>query len=55
MAPFLLMVIPILVACQTRIDESLVNRPPILKSFGGMNVIGLLAGLLVGNIRARIR
>jgi hypothetical protein len=33
---------------QTRIEERMVNRPPTLKSFAGMTIIGLGSGFLVG-------
>jgi uncharacterized protein len=44
----LLVVIPILLLFQARIEENLANRPPTLKSFAGMTAIGLAAGFLVG-------
>jgi uncharacterized protein len=44
----LLVCIPILLMFQTRIEERMVNRPPTLKSFAGMTVIGLCSGFLVG-------
>ena len=44
----LLVVIPILLLFQSRIEENLANRPPTIKSFVGMTAIGLIAGFLVG-------
>jgi uncharacterized membrane protein YfcA len=44
----LLVCIPMLLIFQTRIEERMVNRPPTLKSFVGMTVIGLGSGFLVG-------
>jgi len=44
----LLVCIPMLLIFQTRIEEHMVNRPPTLKSFAGMTVIGLCSGFLVG-------
>jgi len=44
----LLIVIPTLLLFQRRIEESLVHRPPTMKSFVGMTAIGLVAGFLVG-------
>jgi len=44
----LLIVIPSLLLFQRRIEERVVNRPPTMKSFAGMTVIGLVAGFLVG-------
>jgi uncharacterized membrane protein YfcA len=44
----LLIVIPLLLLFQGRIEESVANRRPTMKSFIGMSVIGLLAGFLVG-------
>jgi len=44
----LLICIPALLLFQTRIEEHVANRPPTMKSFVGMSVIGLLAGVLVG-------
>ncbi len=44
----LLLIIPLLLLFQNRIEEKLVQRPPTLKSFAGMTVIGLVAGFLVG-------
>jgi uncharacterized membrane protein YfcA len=44
----LLIVIPILLLLQKRIEESVANRRPTLKNFAGMAVIGLVAGFLVG-------
>src|ERR1700736_6466627 len=44
----LLIIVPTLMLFQKRIEESVGNRPPTMKSFGGMVVIGLFAGFLVG-------
>jgi uncharacterized membrane protein YfcA len=44
----LLIVIPTLMLFQKRIEESVANRPPTMKSFAGMTIIGLFAGFLVG-------
>jgi uncharacterized membrane protein YfcA len=44
----LLIIIPTLLLLQNRIEESVANRPPTMKSFLGVSAIGLLAGFLVG-------
>ena len=44
----LLIVIPLLLLFQRRIEERIANRPPTFKGFAGMVVIGGLAGFLVG-------
>lgn len=44
----LLIVIPALMLFQRRIEEHVEHRPPTLKGFVGMVLIGLLAGFLVG-------
>ena len=44
----LLIAIPLLMLFQRRIEESVAHRPPTMKGFAGMAVIGLLAGFLVG-------
>jgi hypothetical protein len=44
----LLIVIPILLLFQRRIEESVAHRPPTMQSFAGMAAIGLIAGFLVG-------
>jgi len=44
----LLVIIPLLLMFQTRIEERIVNRSPTLKSFVGMTIIGLCSGFLVG-------
>ncbi|HKI25082.1 MAG TPA: sulfite exporter TauE/SafE family protein [Candidatus Sulfotelmatobacter sp.] len=44
----LLIVIPILLLFQRRIEERIANRPPTMKGFAGMAVIGLISGFLVG-------
>ena len=45
---FLLIVIPVLLLLQRRIEERVANRAPTMKGFAGMVVIGGVAGLLVG-------
>lgn len=44
----LLIVIPLLMLFQRRIEERVANRPPSMKGFAGMVLIGLVAGFLVG-------
>ena len=44
----LLIVIPALLLFQRRIEERIANRPPTMKGFAGMVLIGLAAGFLVG-------
>jgi uncharacterized membrane protein YfcA len=44
----LLIVIPVLLLFQRRIEEKVAHRPPTMKSFLGMAAIGLVAGVLVG-------
>ena len=44
----LLIIVPILLMLQRRIEERVANRPPTMKGFAGMAVIGLAAGVLVG-------
>jgi uncharacterized membrane protein YfcA len=44
----LLIVIPVLLLLQRRIEDHMANRRPTAKSFAGMAVIGLVAGFLVG-------
>jgi len=44
----LLIIIPLLLLLQRRIEERMANRPPTMKGFAGMAVIGLVAGFLVG-------
>jgi len=44
----LLIFVPTLLLLQSRIEQSVANRPPTMRSFAGMSVIGLLAGALVG-------
>ncbi len=44
----LLVCIPTLLLFQTQIEVHVANRPPTMKSFVGMTVIGLVAGFLVG-------
>jgi uncharacterized membrane protein YfcA len=44
----LLIIIPMLLLFQRRIEERVANRPPTMRGFAGMVVIGLVAGFLVG-------
>jgi uncharacterized protein len=44
----LLIIVPILLLFQKRIEERVANRPPTAKGFAGMALIGLVAGFLVG-------
>ena len=44
----LLIVVPLLLLFQRRIEEKIANRPPTMKGFIGMAVIGLVSGFLVG-------
>lgn len=44
----LLIIIPMLLLFQKQIEESIANRPPTMKGFAGMAMIGLIAGFLVG-------
>ena len=44
----LLLVIPTLMLFQRQIEDRVTHRPPTLKGFAGMAVIGLIAGFLVG-------
>ena len=44
----LLVCIPTLLMFQSRIEDHVAKRPPTLKSFAGMAVIGLVGGFLVG-------
>jgi uncharacterized membrane protein YfcA len=44
----LLIVVPLLLLLQKRIEDRVANRPPSMKGFAGMAVIGLVAGFLVG-------
>jgi hypothetical protein len=44
----LLVCVPTLLLLQRRIEDHVANRPPTMRSFVGMSVIGLLAGFLVG-------
>jgi uncharacterized membrane protein YfcA len=44
----LLLVVPILLFFQRQIEDHVSTRPPTMKSFAGMSLIGLLAGFLVG-------
>jgi len=44
----LLIVIPLLLLFQRRIEERIANRPPTTRNFAGMALIGLVAGFLVG-------
>ncbi len=44
----LLIVVPMLLIFQNKIEESVSHRPPTMRGFLGISVIGLLAGFLVG-------
>jgi uncharacterized protein len=44
----LLIIIPTLLLFQRHMEDRIANRPPTLKGFAGMAVIGLVAGFLVG-------
>jgi uncharacterized membrane protein YfcA len=44
----LLIIIPTLLLFQRRIEERIANRPPTMRGFAGMVVIGVVAGFLVG-------
>lgn len=44
----LLIIVPMLLLFQKKIEESVAHRPPTMKSFAGMSLIGLVAGFLVG-------
>jgi len=44
----LLIIIPTLLLFQRSIEERVANRPPSMKGFAGMALIGLIAGVLVG-------
>ncbi len=44
----LLIIVPVLLLMQRRIEDRVANRPPTPKSFVGMAVLGLFAGFLVG-------
>jgi uncharacterized protein len=44
----LLIIVPMLLLFQKRIEERVANRPPTMKGFAGMAGIGLVGGFLVG-------
>ncbi|MGH9495813.1 MAG: sulfite exporter TauE/SafE family protein [Candidatus Sulfotelmatobacter sp.] len=44
----LLIIVPLLLMFQKRIEGKIANRPPTMQGFAGMAVIGLFAGFLVG-------
>jgi uncharacterized protein len=44
----LLIIVPLLLLFQRRIEEKIAHRPPTMKGFAGMSLIGLVAGFLVG-------
>jgi uncharacterized membrane protein YfcA len=44
----LLIIVPLLLLFQKRIEEKITNRPPTMRGFAGMVLIGLIAGFLVG-------
>jgi uncharacterized membrane protein YfcA len=44
----LLIIVPLLLLFQKRIEERVSHRPPTMRGFAGMSLIGLVAGFLVG-------
>ena len=44
----LLIIVPLLLLFQKRIEERVAHRPPTMRGFAGMALIGLMAGFLVG-------
>ena len=44
----LLIIVPLLLLFQKRIEEHVAHRPPTMRGFAGMSLIGLVAGFLVG-------
>ncbi len=44
----LLIIVPLLLIFQKRIEDKVAHRPPTMKGFAGMALIGLFAGFLVG-------
>src|SRR3954453_14830674 len=44
----LLIIVPLLLLFQKRIEDKVAHRPPTMKGFAGMSLIGLTAGFLVG-------
>ena len=44
----LLIIVPLLLIFQKRIEDKVAHRPPTMKGFAGMALIGLVAGFLVG-------
>jgi uncharacterized protein len=44
----LLIIVPLLLLFQTRIEEAISQRPPTMKSFVGISLMGLVGGFLVG-------
>jgi uncharacterized protein len=44
----LLIIVPLLLLFQKRIEEKVAHRPPTMRGFAGMSLIGLVAGFLVG-------
>jgi uncharacterized protein len=44
----LLIIVPLLLLFQRRIEDKVAHRPPTMKGFAGMALIGLFAGFLVG-------
>ncbi len=44
----LLIIVPLLLLFQKRIEERVSHRPPTMRGFAGMSLIGLFAGFLVG-------
>jgi len=44
----LLIIIPLLLLFQKQIEEQVAHRPPTMRGFAGIALIGLVAGVLVG-------
>ncbi len=44
----LLILVPLLLLFQRRIEDRVMHQPPTMRSFAGISVIGLVAGALVG-------
>jgi uncharacterized protein len=44
----LLIIVPLLLLFQKRIEEKVAHRPPTMRGFAGISLIGLVAGFLVG-------
>jgi len=48
MVGVLLIIVPLLLLFQTKIEDAISHRPPTMKSFVGISVMGLVGGFLVG-------